>query len=51
LKGFWLFNVRTLNRRGYVLFYMNCFALFSKSESFFLFILFACWDRGRVFFR
>jgi len=29
LKGFWLLNVRTLNWRGDMLFYMNCFcALF-----------------------
>ncbi len=32
LKGFLFLNVRTLNWRGYVLFYMNYFALFSKSE-------------------
>ena len=30
LKGFLFFNVRTLNRRGYMLFYMNYFTLFSS---------------------
>ena len=38
LKGFWLLNVRTLNWHGYVLFYMNCFALFSKSERGFFYL-------------